>query len=410
MSDATNSMTIQELSGPQRSLVLVRAAMPKQGAEWATKQRVETTVYPGNVQGSQQVLGPAELPSDWSGEWNTTRLLRYGGPTFQGVTLTTAWDVYQAFDSMFYSGRQMKVTWAPTSNRTIVRVGRITEFKVQFDRDDDLHWSATFDWSDRNIQQAKVGPQTPQPTNSSDQLQQSVTDLLTKLALMGQVLSHYPQPGTQQVANTGFSISALQNLLSLPRQVVQQWATAAQNVEARIGQIAALVQSVQSEPKDSKDQLADIASGFNATTADFVATVTQQDLSAYSSSQLPVDLVNISRFYAECLTAADEVADQCIAAEKALREPQSATLPNGTANANVPQSPTILAQYRTRSGDTFASIAVTYYGTADLGAALARYNGYPSYQVFTPNGALLIIPSQSTLSIPQIAITYPLSA
>jgi nucleoid-associated protein YgaU len=46
-----------------------------------------------------------------------------------------------------------------------------------------------------------------------------------------------------------------------------------------------------------------------------------------------------------------------------------------------------------RKGDTFAGIALKYYGTADLASELARANGFPAYQVSPPVGKRIIVPA-----------------
>lgn len=74
----TSEILIQEeLTARHREIVLRGAGLPLKGANFPATQRVVTTWYPGNsAQATQHVLGPIEKQSQWSGEWNTTRLLQ----------------------------------------------------------------------------------------------------------------------------------------------------------------------------------------------------------------------------------------------------------------------------------------------------------------------------------------------
>ena len=48
--------------------------------------------------------------------------------------------------------------------------------------------------------------------------------------------------------------------------------------------------------------------------------------------------------------------------------------------------------YRSKAGDTFASISIQFYGVPDGASTIARANHFPGYQVAPGPGVVLLIP------------------
>src|SRR5437868_2429735 len=106
--------------------------LPFWGAGWASSLQVSTSWYQGNDSATQQVLGPREMPSTWSGEWTRTILSRTPCKVREdGVEsdVVSAMVLREAVETIHRSGRRIRATWAVTGSTRdqsgkIVREGR----------------------------------------------------------------------------------------------------------------------------------------------------------------------------------------------------------------------------------------------------------------------------------------------
>jgi hypothetical protein len=156
-----SAFRIEEKGGQNRVLKLRGSAMPMRPTSWGGKQRVITTWYPGNIEATQQVLGPEEGQTEVKGVWRIRRLEVNKEPVIFKVNgveekLTTPEAVREAFESIAREGQLLRVTWGG-----IIRFGRIIDYDFPHDRLEDIEWKATFVWKSRGatIPRANAQPQ-----------------------------------------------------------------------------------------------------------------------------------------------------------------------------------------------------------------------------------------------------------
>lgn len=147
------TFTIRELTGDRRTLTLAGRALPYRPVPFSGSQRAEFTWYPGNPHATVQVLGAAEDPSNFRGQWKN-RFLRnvsFGGlpviPTAialrDNVALTDVAELAQFVDDIRRKGPLVEVTW-----RHLKRQGILMQFFQTWGEPvgEDLAWEMNFTW------------------------------------------------------------------------------------------------------------------------------------------------------------------------------------------------------------------------------------------------------------------------
>jgi hypothetical protein len=144
-----SDVLIEEVTGADPMRIVLRGrALPYQGLEFSGQQRTATTWYPGNPKATQQVLGVQLEPTEMRGTWKT-KFLRFGsaedyevtGGGFLESTLPSE-DLVLAFEALRDRGVEVRVTWG-----TVVRYGLLQQFTATWAREEDVEWSATFEWN-----------------------------------------------------------------------------------------------------------------------------------------------------------------------------------------------------------------------------------------------------------------------
>lgn len=153
------SVIIEELGiASPRRITLKSRAMPYQGVAWEGEQGVKTTWYSGNPVASVQVLGPRELPTTMEGMWKDRFLPGsilvediggVGGVGGNGSTslevlnegIKLAEDAAQFFHKIRRAGTALRVQWLSET-----RFGILRHFSAEYDRAQDIRWSAEFEW------------------------------------------------------------------------------------------------------------------------------------------------------------------------------------------------------------------------------------------------------------------------
>ena len=119
-------LTIEELdsngAAQLRVVTLVGPSLPFMGASWEGENELVTTWYPGNPdEGTQQNLGPKEMPSAWQGDWRRTMMGSCPTPcTDQQGNVTSVVDpsiLRDTLESIFRAGRRLRGRAAQPPNR-----------------------------------------------------------------------------------------------------------------------------------------------------------------------------------------------------------------------------------------------------------------------------------------------------
>lgn len=147
-------------SGPYRPITYER------------EMRRKTTYYPGNPEGTQQIIGKQFEPMTITGTWKD----RYLG---DGV----ARQLEDLFEKIQDSGASLEVTWGArisfdsnSEDDNRVRVGILWKFKTSPDRPQDIAWEMTFDWRGTGQSQTPAITSTT-PVNPREGFTGAVADI-----------------------------------------------------------------------------------------------------------------------------------------------------------------------------------------------------------------------------------------
>lgn len=419
----TSTLTIEELDqsrSPVRTLTLQGPGLPRMGANWGFENVLPTTWYPGNPgEATQQVLVAKELPSDWEGEWNLTRLNRFPSH-FHDQTGINA-DVFSpgflvdAMEDLGRKGQRLRVTWsvasqtnvpagadAPTRlaasqndaaiSRTVVREGRIKHFNAKYTRSTDVEWSISFSWQSRGATQQRV---VATRDGNVDTAASALFAAMTAAQLaVGNLLAAQATQST---------LGQLEQLAQAPLALLGQVNSVLEDKLFDIGNVAGLVTQFKNLPFNLANQVVDIAQDAVATTNLVGDSFTrkpieQQILSDRVSDQTRgmTDLGSIQDMLA--IVARQGVSTQAQMRQVTSANPGRGNVSSAQASATTPGS--LLAVRVTRDGDTPQSLSRLYYGTIDHDIDILRANRLPWYQPTFERGSVLVIPQIASTQAP----------
>lgn len=394
-------LTIEELTGAARRLELVGPALPFRGAGWPSEQRLVTTRYQGNPEASQQVLGQAELPSEWAGMWHTPLLIATPSRFFDSNPYATeaqpiadAFTLYELFRSFQSAARLLRVTWSAgagfgTRERSIVRRGRIAKFEPEFDRADDIKWRVSFDWIGAEQERRDVRPTSGESLLSTlAGLSKTMGDVASSLEAARALSARASLP----LSADTFTLGDLEELAAAPSALLAEVGRACRQVESQATQAGAVIKRVRDTPATLRSQAATIARGAAAALSllrQQTGIVPPETCSANNDRITPS--LRGWNYLQLGSAGAQKAASKATDAKSAL-SPQNSGI--STDARGKPSSPKDRAKtHVAKKGETFASIAKRFYGDASLAGDLAVANGFPAHQVAPPPGYPLVVPS-----------------
>lgn len=400
---ATSVLEIEELTGKRRRLLLRGASLPFRGATWGGTHLVSTQWNPGNEEATQQVLGPQELPSDWEGEWNTTRLIStpalFTNESGNANDVATAGTLHEIMESLRFDGQLLRVVWTgsinsdgtPQREKRITRIGRLTEFVGRFDTNDDLRWNATFTW----ISRGKRQPKTIE-VRGDNLLIAARAAIVKQTELVQEIeLARLRAANERKNAASTFSLGQLEAFVDGPLETLDSFARFATSVTSRLRTIGELLIKVRDTPAAIVGRLADVASNTVAVTNQFLDEASRLGPEQTSTRNKVSNMTRNAAYISRGQTSAQQVA--AINADLGRRaRARRSGLASGTSRSNVVEKEDLVEVHIPRQGETMMSIALKYYGDADLAAPLAKSNGLPSFTV-TPPRIPIIIPTRTVL-------------
>jgi hypothetical protein len=429
-----SQVKIVEQGGLKRSLTLVGAGLPLRGATWGGEQRVRTKFPAGNPEGVQHVLGPTLAPSEFEGMWRTNTLTRspakWIDETGSEQVITIASTLVAAFESLAVAGTLLRVTWSTDDGRQVLREGRIGAYSFPFDRFDDVKWKATFAWVSRGPTNQKVAASGRDAVSAgvvADSLQM-LSDVATQIARsavrrsdptldlsasnaslgqLEQLTNSFSLPSlTDPTAGFGASVSvgfsasfgagvSSSTAFGGPGPGFMAGITASVGVSvAGIQSSVAAAQAYGADPVELAAEAAQVAQ----------MAVLQLNATELLMGQVPPELLSavprpssVARAAAYVGSVQVGVRAAGVAATtlaRAARRFQAATDLSAAPRDRVTAGD-VLATHLAKAGETFASIALRYYGTADRAAVIARANGVPGFRVSPAPGQRLAIPALS---------------
>lgn len=399
-----STVTITELRGeslsPGRSLELRGAGLPHQEAEWEVEQRVYDRWPAGSAEATQHVLGPREIPSDWTGMWRRTMLRSQpcvffsdGGSATEVVDPAELRDIVELF---LRAGLLLRVEWS-ADERSVVRVGRLTKAKFPHVRMTDIKWSVTFAWLGRGGQ--VVRPVSLRQDDSASELERV---RLAVLAAANAVLARDRAFANSFADIASFTLADLESLLDLPLRLFASFEDAANffarqaaAIEASLGRAAGKIVGTPAEvARRSLDLAASIVRDFNRASAEW--TRIPGELVGDIDGGL-ANIANAVSFVQAVDTANQAAVEAALALVAKSRGQAGGEKTSGPWDPSEPDPAAVQGVVVARAGETFASIALGQYQDADRGGQLASANGFAPYQVAPDPGTTLIVPKLACL-------------
>jgi hypothetical protein len=371
-----NALRITELTGAKRVLELRGPGLPFRGASWGGSMRLNTTWYPGNAKGSQQVLGATLDPSDFEGMWRRTLLGRApciyigSGGEVRIVKPETLRDLIEDFKS---KGSALDVTWSG-----IQRQGRISTATFAHDRVTDIGWKIKFEWFGAGAGTERTVLAARQTSGASDasSLEPTNEELTRYLAVPEASTRAEPRkPGTPNL-----SISDISNMMDGPQRAMRQFG---RNINKAVGKVKSAVDLYnKARGLPYAVAAAGLAACDNVVSQcnQMVDSVSREPAEKRLMNQRASSLVKTASYYGQSTTQAQYLSRNARATRDKLAE-QCGQGPNTGGGARGVQSRTQAALanevklHRVVDTDTLMGLSAKYYQTPDRAGDIARANG-----------------------------------
>lgn len=354
---AGETLLITELTGSERSVELRDRALPYQSVAWGGEAKYTKNVYPGNPVATIQVLGPDEGDTTMKGMWKT----RYVGDM---ATITGFEDIGGAFDilsgaitaerlaQVFHrlrrSGQHLEVRWGPE-----VRRGILADFQADYDRVEDVGWTATFVWGQVGEEEApRAAAEVADPTTGINNALAGLEDLIARLPPI--ILPNVTGPiifaeEAMRIAALSMT-SSLGSITGVPTVTPGEF----QNIASLSIQVGVAAQSMVQQTSD-------------------------QSIEEWVATNFVGDILTVETYRHDLAAATLALWVAAIVAREAVR-------------ARVVND--YLAIVHIRQNQTLRTLALDYYGDADAWQTIADANRLTSAVV--ARGTIIAIPRRST--------------
>jgi len=336
------------------------------------------------------VMGPTEMPSDWTGEWRTNRLvslpclLSTDGGSDQSIVFADA--LRDLVDSVRISGQLLRVTWVGKPGRKRVRIGRLTKFTSEDDRSDDLKWNATFTWISRDATSASAVSDADLTLSATTAAALAAADAASRIEANRIITANKQVPG----GPTPFTLGQLEALANGPKNLAKQFARVATAFSARLSQLGDIAEAVKDAPAAVLNQIVNAASSMVSASNKFVDQVTRQGPETLSTSSRVANLLQAASYYGSAQTGAELMAAAAAQARLSAARRRAASARVGTDPRSLTGAGDLLDVIVPKQGDTMLSISRRFYQGADLSYELSRANGLPGQTITPPRGPLII--------------------
>lgn len=415
----SSTLTIEEIGVGQgrkgKVLVLSGSGLPKAGVEWASETRLVTTWYPGNgEEASQQVIGPAELPTTMNGKWAITMLSR--SPAYltdeSGTNpITYPHTLYQIMDSIWKSGYRLRVTWAvadqprdkkdnpfPDSdlamdnvNFKMIREGRIKKFSGVFQRAQDIDWTIDFEWLGRGgTKRTPINTRAESVLSELQQMQVEANAVLAKLDNRFRATKRTVMKSTSYL-----TLGQLEAFANLPNALSKSMFRSITKLANQAKEISSIVSKVKNIP----DDIANNANNFAINTAAIANSMNDNaghipfELMA-SKNKISTAINGFVYLHQACdssMMLARRAASYTAFAERQKRNVSGSASNEGQRKNGSNQG--ILAVHIAKSGETPITLSLKYYSSPDFGDLILRANRLAPYLTSFNPGRALIIPT-----------------
>lgn len=400
----SSSLSIEELTaagtGSPRSLFLIGAGLPLMGAEWGTENNLVTTWYNANGdEGSQQVLGPRELPSNWSGEWHRTTLVKapslYTDEDGTGIPLIRPMDMVNAMETIARGGQRLRVTWNvsstsgnPDEEGSIVREGRAKNFKYQVTRVQDINWNVEFHWVSRGQTTQKVAA-TRASTVVGDT--GALQNKLNHLIALNTIASF------QKLNPKSLTLGQLEQIASYPTKLATNLARQVEQVTSTVNQVVSIAKTLADQPTHVANAIVNQAHNVISQANNFVDSMGRVPIELMSTRARVDSTLRAASVFGHQSDAASDISVAAADLAQRLQQQLLATPLSGAVGARHLTGPgAIVGTYICKQGDTPQRISQRFYQSPDHAIDILRANRLPFHQPTFTVGKILIIPELSS--------------
>lgn len=377
------SLEIRQVEGANPLTVLLRGrAMPYRAPSWPVEQHSKLTWYPGNPVATQQVLGPREQETTFSGKWKARfiqgSILINGDPS----VIDTPAAAVQLFEQLARSGKRVRVQWAFE-----VRLGLLKTFTPSPDRIQDIAWEAEFEWSARNDETApRAATEQSAPAGNDVFKAQNALEDTHALAppnaiqLAASLLAEIDDIG-DRVADVVDNLKQVEALVNLPAQTLGALRS---NVAQLTRQLSEFQRRILGERSSAQD--ADTSARTKgATTSPTSGGGHRTGAARASSSDVQELQLEVWR-----RTMGRNAGNLRFQVQRLLLDAENRLQPQATRI------------YTARQGDNLYALATRFYGSPDFANFLAQANRLTT--VVVPGGYLLRVPPRPVGGVAQVEI------
>lgn len=429
-----STVTIEETTstipgGQPRKVVLVGPSLPRKGgAKWGGDLRLITKWYPGNgIEGTQQNLGATELPSEWNGVWNRTRMGRtpavFYDETGRAIGLVEPFDLFEILDAIRLGGARLRVTWAVSGrrmigtksnaafasdrgadqavDRKIVREGRMKSLTITPDTEVDIPWEMNFEWVSRGGRQAKASD-----VRHDDDLEKATSAVANSINALDYHIDTkiVSIRADKRLAASSFTLGQLETLANAPKKLVDAAMSKLRYNVNQFKRVVNIARTLQSAPTSMANSVLDFARNTTGVANKLVTDLGRTPPELLANRQKVSDLVKAARYFGRISNGMVSTARAGAATEDRLRAFVTAGANQGTISvreSSTTRAGDVVAIHVVRAGETPTSLSSKFYGNPDHGAEILRANRLPTHTPTLRAGSIVVIPALVSAARPQ---------
>lgn len=238
-------LIVTELTGSKRQVILRGRALPFRGPEFASTQRLKTTYYTGNPEGTQQLFGPQFDSTTFSGMWRDKYLQPPPGSQQAPVQVrgfsqpVTAEMLIGVFLDLQLSGSTLEVIWSMYR-----RIGTLRRVALTPDRTEDQAWQLEFEWLGDGSQAPEQSPLVGLDPDAIQTAMSTLGDLWAAGTGAIDMIQSYDARIFQLISGLQSQVDdvlqqcrVLAHAITLPTRVVQGIRASATSIALLVGQL-----------------------------------------------------------------------------------------------------------------------------------------------------------------------------
>ncbi len=401
----SSTLVIQELrenGASGRVLELQGGGLPFMGADWGGENNLQTSWYPGNgAEGSQQILGPREVPSNWSGEWKRTILSRSRCKYADGGSvgfIVNPHSLALLFESMLRGGQRLRVTWSvvgdtPDQTGSILREGRARNWKFNYERIQDLKWTVNFEWVSRGG--AKQTPVNTRDESVQSALSRHQVELGKAIDAANFQLSRLRKKNAFDPKRPDrLTLGQLEQLAGAPNALVKGIGLQLANATTVAQRLSSIVSLAASQPFAMSNSLLEIARSTMVDSYRVIDRITRIPGELQSSNNGAAGVMRAVKRFGTVTDSMLAVARGAAQIEKFYRPVVSQLGLRGELSVRTAsRAGDVIAIHVAHEGDTPTSLSIRYYNTPDHAVDILKANRKPWYVAGFRLGEPLVIPA-----------------